>query len=248
VLPLYLPRRDDEAGIAFLAQELGALYQRLVEITDFEPGEKRLLEAVLREEGADAWVARLHCERSNLGLDDRALYRLIRSREYLPAETFSGLAAGALEGPPGDQRRGVPVILSGIVPEPGAIFDVIADAGGVVAADDLACCGRRLYPPGSGDDPFVRLARTLLGGPPDSTRGVAVQDRIDHLCALTERSGARAVVFLIVKFCEPELFYLPLVRAGLESAGIRSVTLEVDIGDQLPSQATTQVQALLETL
>lgn len=248
VLPFYLPRRDDDAGVVFLARELEALFERLVEITGSRPADGRLEEAIHREEAADALLARLHLERSALGLDDRALYRLIRSREYLPAEDFSELAAGVLERPRGDQRRGIPVVLSGIVPEPVAIFDVIAAAGGVVVADDLACCGRRLYPRGSGDDPFVRLARSLLGGPPDSTRGAAVQSRLDHLRALTERTGARAVVFLVVKFCEPELFYLPLLRSGLDALGLRSVTLEVDIGDQLPSQAETRVQALLETL
>jgi len=248
VLPFYLPRRDDDAGVGFLARELEALFERLVAITGSRPDPECLREAILREEAADAWLARLHRERGTLGLDDRSLYRLIRSREYLPAEGFAHLAAGVLDGPRVAGRSGVPVILSGIVPEPMAIFDVIQGAGAVVAADDLACCGRRLYPPGAGDDPFLRLARSLLGGPPDSTRGVAVQARLDHLRALAEQTGARAVVFLVVKFCEPELFYLPLLKQGLDAVGLRSVTLEVDIGDQLPSQVSTRVQALLETL
>jgi len=61
-------------------------------------------------------------------------------------------------------------------------------------------------------------------------------------------SGARGVVFYIVKFCEPELFYLPHLRSALQEKGIPSVVLEVDLNDELSQQMLTRLDALLEMI
>jgi benzoyl-CoA reductase subunit C len=128
-----------------------------------------------------------------------------------------------------------------------AILDVIADAGGKVVGDDMACCGRRLYPAGTSDDPFRRIAESMLGGSPDSTLGCSVGDRTDHLLQLATRTEASAVIFHVLKFCEPELFYLPQLRKALEQRGVRSVVLELHVNDAMPHQVVTRIEALLET-
>jgi benzoyl-CoA reductase/2-hydroxyglutaryl-CoA dehydratase subunit BcrC/BadD/HgdB len=56
------------------------------------------------------------------------------------------------------------------------------------------------------------------------------------------------VIFYTVKFCEPELFYHPGLRAGLQRAGIPSVVIEADIGEALPGQALTRIEAFLEMI
>jgi benzoyl-CoA reductase/2-hydroxyglutaryl-CoA dehydratase subunit BcrC/BadD/HgdB len=117
-----------------------------------------------------------------------------------------------------------------------------------VVADDFACVGRRVYPAGKSDDPFRRMAERLLDGPPDSTRGSDVGERVRHLKKLSDQSGAKAILFFIVKFCEPELFYLPQMRAELEKLGLRSVIVEADVTDALPHQVVTRVEALMETV
>ncbi|MCP4656535.1 MAG: 2-hydroxyacyl-CoA dehydratase [bacterium] len=246
VVPVYPPRGDGDAAVDFFSAELRSVFERLAAATGIRPSDGELMAAIYREEEADALLARLDAERATLTLGERDLYRLLRSREYLPAETFATLASRALGDCIDVARTGIPVILSGIVPEPMEILDLIADGGGTVAADDLACCGRRLYPPGTSSDPFQRMAESILGGPPDPTRGSSVEARSEHLRRLAARTGARAIVFYLVKFCEPELFYLPLVRRALEQAGIRSQTVEVDLADPLSRQVATRVEALLE--
>jgi hypothetical protein len=253
VLPLYLPRGGRASDLDFLTAELRALAGRLAVATGRSPSPDEGRAAVLADEAADALLARLHRERARLPLGDEALYRVIRSREYLPAERFSALASEVLASPlptgagsGAAARRGVPLLLSGIVPEPWALFGAIADAGGVVAADDLAACGRRLYPAGTSADPFRRMAERFEGGPPDPTRGSPIAARLAFLRALAASSGARGVVFYTVKFCEPELFDRPLLRKGLQAAGLPSVELEVDIGDPLSHQAVTRLEAFVE--
>ena len=69
-----------------------------------------------------------------------------------------------------------------------------------------------------------------------------------RLLGQVEESGARGVVFYEVKFCEPELFDLPMLRAGLSDAGIRSLVIEIDLNEGLSGQALTRLEAFLETI
>jgi benzoyl-CoA reductase/2-hydroxyglutaryl-CoA dehydratase subunit BcrC/BadD/HgdB len=129
-----------------------------------------------------------------------------------------------------------------------SLFESLSDMGGMVAADDLACCGRRLYPRGLSDDPFRHLAENILGAPPDSTRGHSIGERLEHLLQLSRTSGAKGIVFYNVKFCEPELFDLPDLRTGLQAASLPSTTIEVDINDPLSHQTLTRLEAFLEMI
>jgi benzoyl-CoA reductase/2-hydroxyglutaryl-CoA dehydratase subunit BcrC/BadD/HgdB len=249
VFPLYIPRARRDSDLEFLTAELRQLCHRLEQATGRSPGAEGLLECVLREEAADSLLASLHQRRSWLPMTQLEFYSLVRSREYLPAEVFSGLAQAALDAassmPP---ARGVPIVLSGIVPEPMSLFAALENVGGWVAADDLACCGRRLYPAGSSPDALQRMAQSLLWAPPDPMHGAPIAQRLAHLRSLVETSASRGVFFYTVKFCEPELFDLPLLSGGLQEGGVRTLAMEVDLNDGLSGQALTRLEAFLETI
>ena len=187
-------------------------------------------------------------QRPRLGLSNRRFYELIRAREYLPAETFEPLARQALDAAGDDPGGGVRVVLSGLVPEPMTVLDVLDEAGVMVCGDDMACAGRRCY--GAGDDPrpLRRLAQALLSAPADPTRGCTVQEHTDRLLALARQGGAGGVVHFDVKFCEPEQFYIPQVDRGLAAAGLKTLAVEVDIADPLPDQVATRLEAFAEAL
>jgi len=248
VLPFYLPRDAGPEGMAFLADELRWLYQQLEQVTRHSPSDNDLLQAARNEEVADDLLRRLHERRAALPLSTFDFYRLIRAREFLPLDSFVDLAREILAMPAAESAPSVPVVLSGIVPEPMDMLRSLDELGASVVADDLACCGRRLYPAGTSTDPFTRMAESLLGGPPDPTRGTPIQDRLDHLLDLARSTGARGVVFYDVKFCEPELFDLPTLRRGLRDAGLPSIAVEVDLNDPVSQQARTRLEAFLEMI
>lgn len=247
VLPLYLPRGRRKSDLDFFTAEMLSLYESLVAITDYAPSNDEVMECVQREERADGMLAKLHQLRQTLQLPDISFYRLVRSREYLPAERFMALAEQALaHAGSARQDGGIPLLLSGILPEPMRLLEAFSLVGAYVAADDLACCGRRLYPPGVSEDPFRRMAERILNSPPDSTRGDSIEARCEHLIRLVQTSGARGVVFYEVKFCEPELFDLPLLRKALAAAKVASITVEVDINEPLPQRVLTRLEAFVE--
>ena len=121
---------------------------------------------IRREEGADRLLSELHQQRQNIPLDDETFYRFIRSREYLPAERFTPLAQDVLSQAVETERQGTSFILSGIVPEPMSLFKAISEMGGRVVADDLASCGRRLYPAGKSE--VIQKRSEYLGRPLNS--------------------------------------------------------------------------------
>jgi benzoyl-CoA reductase/2-hydroxyglutaryl-CoA dehydratase subunit BcrC/BadD/HgdB len=243
VLTPYLPRTRGPAARAFLTAELRALGERLAGIAGSRPTDEDLMAAIRAEEEADDRVRALFAQRRDLALDNRALYRLLRAREYLPAERFVALCDEALAQR--GSHEGPGVILSGLVPEPADLLGVLDAHGAVGVADDLACCGRRLAPPGTAADPWERLAERLLSGHPDPTLGHPVAERLAWMRAQEE---PRAVIFWTIKSCEPELYDLPLLQRGLREAGVPSVALEIDLASPAKEQATTRLEALLERL
>ena len=247
IIPLYLPRGQREEDIIFLADEFRSLYTRLSELTGKKPSSKDLLAAIKREETSDLLLAKLYKTRQQMGLSNLDFYRLVRSREYLPAEHFSTLAEETLQTST-QPRPGIPIILSGIVPEPMEVLNKIDEMNGQVVADDLACCGRRLYKPGISPEPFRRMAERIISAPPDPTRGNPIEERVKYLVEMAQNRGAQGIIFYEVKFCEPELFDLPNLRNSLKEHGLASIIIEVDINNPLPHQVATRISAFLEML
>ncbi|MDJ0765193.1 MAG: 2-hydroxyacyl-CoA dehydratase family protein [Myxococcota bacterium] len=246
---LYLPREKRDADIAFFAEELSTVAAELQGMSNKAPTHEALIEAIETEARATAAADQLMKRRLYLPCTNRAFYELVRSREYLPAEQFTSLANQALAAVEDREKQGLKIVLSGVVPEPMDLLDVLEDMGAVVVADDFLSTGRRLYPPpGRHADPLTRMAESVVNGPPDATRGCSFDDRLAHLLGLVQESGAAGVIFYHAKFCEPEQFYLPALKKGLEAAGIPSYRVEQDIGDALPGQMVTRLEAFLEML
>lgn len=246
VLTLYLPRGSRSSDREYLIEELRRLHAQLAQITGREPEDGDWAAAFAVEEASDRALAGLYRRRKNLAVTDREFYTVVRSREFLPAEDFAALAARLPEGRP--RSGGTGLLLSGIVPEPFELFDRINEMGAWIAADDLACGRRRLYATSRHPDPFERMADLLLGNPPDPTRGSPIEARARWLTDRMAEAGARGMLVYDPKFCEPELFDVPLLRRHLGAAGYPLLHIEVELGGSVPHQVLTRIEAFVETL
>jgi benzoyl-CoA reductase/2-hydroxyglutaryl-CoA dehydratase subunit BcrC/BadD/HgdB len=235
---------------AFLDAELRALARRLEAFSGLALGPERLAAAIDLHEEVDAERARLLDARARLPLDDRALYALLRRGEWLwPADHLAELRAAARTLADGPVQRGVPVLVTGYVPEPPELLDALAAAGAWVAADDYAAVGRRVVRgETAGDDPWTRLAERAWAAPPCPTRSADQGARVDHVVRLLERSGARGAVIHVQKFCEPELFDVPALRAAFAARGVPVLVLEGELEAELSGQVVTRIEAFVELL
>jgi benzoyl-CoA reductase/2-hydroxyglutaryl-CoA dehydratase subunit BcrC/BadD/HgdB len=246
VLTLYLPRGRRNSDRDFLRDELGRLAQTLVEVGGYEPTAADWVEAFEAEDAADAALANLYRRRTELAISDRDFYTVVRSREYLTAEQFCERAASLPEGEA--PRRGAGLMISGIVADPLELFDRIDDMGAHVAGDDLACGYRRVYSPSNEHDPLVRTVDRLMSCPPDPTCGTPIHERVEALQSRMRALGAKGLLIYDPKFCEPELFDVPLLRKHLNAAGFPVLHVEHEMGEALPHQVLSRIEAFVETL
>jgi len=246
VLTLYLPRGRRTSDRDFLREELQRLGAKLSEVSGHQPSRADWMEAFEAEDAADAALADLYRRRERLAVSDRHFYQVIRAREYLTAEQFCEAATAVPEG--NRPRTGVGLMISGIVAEPLELFDQIEALGAHIVGDDLACGFRRVYSTSMRNDPFERSASRLLKGPPDPTCGTPVRDRIEALQTRMRALGARGLLVYDPKFCEPELFDVPLLRKHLHEAGFPVLHVEFEMGETLPHQTLSRIEAFVETL
>jgi benzoyl-CoA reductase/2-hydroxyglutaryl-CoA dehydratase subunit BcrC/BadD/HgdB len=242
---------DRPSARRFMDRELRALAAELEAFTGSTLDDRRLLEAILLHQEIDLLRAKLLDERSGLVMSDTELYAVLRRGEFLwPEDHLAELKRTAERVGSSPAMKGSPVLVTGIVPEPMSIFEAFDDAGLYVAADDYAAVGRRVgrRPPETLDDSFAALIDLYFSAAPCPTRQANQQLRAEYLSGLLDRSGARGVVIHTLKFCEPELFDVPVIQRRFEGRGIPVLFLESELERELSGQVITRIEAFGEML
>jgi benzoyl-CoA reductase/2-hydroxyglutaryl-CoA dehydratase subunit BcrC/BadD/HgdB len=177
-------------------------------------------------------------------------YQTIRMGEYLFPDDWIPQLEAFLHGHKQEGKGdGIAVVLSGVLPNPPELLGLLDHLGVCVAHDDLLVGSRRLLiPPVQRDDPFEQLTESYFAMPPCSTTGSPIADRSNFLMSLVRKTGAKGVIFNVVKFCEPEWFDIPNLTEELRKEGIPSLVLDTEINQGLSGQLTTRVEAFTEMI
>jgi benzoyl-CoA reductase/2-hydroxyglutaryl-CoA dehydratase subunit BcrC/BadD/HgdB len=136
-----------------------------------------------------------------------------------------------------------------VLPNPPEILRVIEDAGFRLGFDDFLAMSRRwltAYP--EADDPRQAMSRAYFGLPPCSSKDSPLAERLAWLNDIAGRCRARGVIFYLVKFCETELFDVPILTGELKTRGLAAMSLDAEINQGLSGQIATRVEAFLEML
>ena len=176
-------------------------------------------------------------------------YQAIRYTEYLHPDDLIPFLEGFLAHSKGQAARGPALLLSGILPNPPEILALFDDLGVRVADDDLLSCSRRfLIPPSQTEDPLEALAEGYFAMPPCTTKDSPVSERLDYLLEMIDRTGAKGVIFHMVKFCEPELFDVPQLVEELKKRGVLTLIIDTELHQGLSGQLKTRVEAFVEMI
>ena len=157
-------------------------------------------------------------------------------------------ALGKASGTTG--KKGIPVVLSGILPPPARIMDDLERAGLTVVGDDIALISRSFSgTPEFNGDPARHYADFYANHFPCPTLLTHGDRRAAALAELAETSGAAGVVFIGEKFCEYEYFEFPFLENNLEKRGVPALTLEISIDDREHVDGfRTRIEAFAEML
>lgn len=141
------------------------------------------------------------------------------------------------------------VLVTGILADSPNLLRAFDENGIRIAADDVAHESRqyRTDVPNL-DDPLEALARKFSAMDNCSLLYDRDKKRIDYIVEQARQHGAKGVIVLMTKFCDPEEFdYVPIKRA-CDAAGLISLNVEVDRQMVNYEQANTMLQALKEML
>jgi bcr-type benzoyl-CoA reductase subunit C len=173
---------------------------------------------------------------------------MVMDRDHLLEElsAFAGsLQAGKATGKPAGKR----VVLAGGVCNLPDIYSIIEDSGGTVVGDDF-CTGSRCYEGeiGINGDIVESIAERYRERINCPAKHSGLWTRGEHIIKIVRESGAKGVIFLFLKFCDPHSFDYPYLKAMLDREGIPNMLFEIE--EQLPSegQFKTRCEAFLEML
>jgi benzoyl-CoA reductase/2-hydroxyglutaryl-CoA dehydratase subunit BcrC/BadD/HgdB len=130
------------------------------------------------------------------------------------------------------------------------ILDLIEGVGGIIVDDDLYT-GYRYYAIDAelNGSPIEALAkRHLEKSLPAPTRtGLPVRWE-KYIVDRVKASKAQGAVVLLVKFCEPHLFYYPFIKEALTKAGMPHIMVETEHEVVSLEGIRTRLQAFMEML
>ncbi|AGK60679.1 Benzoyl-CoA reductase/2-hydroxyglutaryl-CoA dehydratase subunit, BcrC/BadD/HgdB [Archaeoglobus sulfaticallidus PM70-1] len=149
----------------------------------------------------------------------------------------------------GDDRKRV-LVTGSVCPFP-EIFAMFEDVG--FAVEDDLCTGRRFFDFGAKvelrgngmDDLIDFLASKYLEKAPCPTKSYEGDRRFKYL--LERCRDVDAVVFLLLKFCEPHFFDYPQLKEKIEEMGKKTLLLEIEFPFSV-EQLRTRVEAFYEML
>ena len=72
--------------------------------------------------------------------------------------------------------------------------------------------------------------------------------RGNHLIQKVKETRADGVVFLFLKFCDPQGFDYPYLKNRLDKEGIPNMLLEIEEGDKAMGQMKTRIESFIEMI
>jgi len=253
---LDLPKRNDQDAVAYFAAQLARMVRFFEERSKRQVTKKDLQTAVALYNENRRLLERVYSLRESypVVLSGKQTAELLDFNVSVPVLEANDRLRQAVdrmewEGPVvGNDCNKKKVFVTGNLLDFGSYLAEIEEAGGVVAGDDF-CFGGRYYP-GSvdhGNDPLVALAARYLSRVPCG-RMEKYTDRFDRLIEAVERTGARGVVYLGLKFCDNFLTDYPLLKKRLDENGIPSLFCESEFYPVGTGQLRTRVEAFIEML
>ena len=141
------------------------------------------------------------------------------------------------------------IVLSGIFENVPAIPKMLDEMGSAVVADDLAKESRAFAMVVPEDEPPIEaLADAWCALEGDSLLYDPEKLHVKKVVDLAKAADAQGVILLLVKFCDPEEFDAPLVKAACLEAGIPFLQIEIDQSTETYEQARTQLETFGDIL
>ncbi|MFH1646327.1 MAG: 2-hydroxyacyl-CoA dehydratase family protein [Chloroflexota bacterium] len=249
---LDLPRIETESAVAYYRECLLGLVAALEDRFQVTISDAALAKAIADRNRTRSLLRELYLANRESGhLPAAQLHGVVRAGTLLPQDDFAGMLERLLDevkNAPVEFKEGPRLLITGSIMDNPQIVEFIEECDARMVGDDL-CNGTRQFwyeiePDG---DPLAALSRHYLGRTP-CPRMKDAQRRFDHVLRMVDDFRADGVVFYTLKFCDPFLFDVPLLKEQLEQRGIPSLLLEGDYTPGTLGRVRTRIEAFIEML
>jgi bcr-type benzoyl-CoA reductase subunit C len=194
-------------------------------------------------------LSMLHEHRGGFPVEQ--LWSLTVAGMLMPVEEHRALLQSSLRSVEGRSEAKATrpgVMLAGAVLDDPLILRLIDELGGRVVGDDL-CTGSRYFDTlvDETEEPLSALADRYLRRAPCPVKHSAGDARARRLLGSVHTTGARGVIFLVPKFCDPHAFDYVSLAEELDRAAVPHVLIETE-GVAPSGQLRTRLQAFIEML
>jgi len=154
----------------------------------------------------------------------------------------------ALEAQPAD-TAGIPVMISGILADSPSFNEILDQFGLRIVADDVAAQSRQYLT----DAPETQPALDALSAKFSAMDQCSVlydpaKTRCEFIAETACKAGAKGVLLVLTKFCDPEEFDIPLIQRACEARGLACTVVEIDRQMVNYEQARTIVETFRDVL
>jgi bcr-type benzoyl-CoA reductase subunit C len=185
-------------------------------------------------------------------IDPVKRHAVIKSRFFMDKAKHTALVkelVAELRKQPVKAWKGKKIVLTGIMAEPDGLLEEFKKNGFAIVGDDLAQESRQFrHDVPSGRSPLYRLAKWWQNLDGCSLATDPTKPRGQMLIDLANEHEADGVIVCMMKFCDPEEFDYPIYFPQLQQAGIRNVTIEVDLESTSFEQVSTRLETFAEVL
>jgi bzd-type benzoyl-CoA reductase N subunit len=252
VSAIVIPFRRGEVGVDFLAKEFGKFKKNLEDFIGKKISDDKLQDAIGVYNRNRTLLQKVYALRKTdppviSGLE---AHNIVMSGFICDPEEHNALLEQLLSDLEHRSMRVATtarLLLSGGCFIERDIMAMIESTGASIVADDTNNGSRSFAVAADpAEDPLKSLAGAYLLAP--SATHMTAEERLKHLCRLSEEYGVDGVMFAIQKYCEAEKFDLPLLEKGIrEKMGIPTAVIETDYPSSL-SPLRTRVEAFVEML
>lgn len=243
-----------ECAVEYMVREFTRAKEQIEEITGTAITEEALREAIElcnRDRDATMRFTKLLAEKPGI-VTNRERHDIIKSRLYMDRARHLELIEALnreLEAAQTPQFKGIRLYVCGVMLEPAELLDILDEQGFAIVGDELAQESRQLrYRIPEGLSQIERLARQV-----QQIRGEAFlydpkKERDDVVVEECRASGAEAVLFSTMKFCDTDEYDYPWIKAAVEGAGLPILNLEIEQVMQSFGGVQTRLQAFGEKI
>ncbi|MBI4723006.1 MAG: benzoyl-CoA reductase, bzd-type, subunit N [Candidatus Stahlbacteria bacterium] len=177
-----------------------------------------------------------------------AMYMVV-SGQMADKTEHSNWIKEALALPVRKRDTGVRLMAIGSENDDTKFIDMVEGCGATFVIDDH-CTGSRYFwneVKASPSDRLLAIAERYIDRPACPSKDWPERRRIGHILQLAKDYRAQGAILLQQKFCDPHELDIPAIRKALESSGLPTITLELDVTVPI-GQFKTRVEAFLEEM